>query len=167
MFRLIKSLICGIMILDVAILPFGCGSRIRETANKYEVYINYIYTNEDEKIISYVDRRYCTKVEKGELLYEQDVLNSINDYFENNSVYLYVDENTTTLINVTKYNLEKVSLYTHNYQENHIGKELALPYEFNYEEDKITYFEGIRGAYIINVHVNIEYEVVPQDNYEK
>lgn len=149
MFKIFKLFVYGLMVLDVAVLPFSCST---SRNNVGELYIYYICTNEEEnEIVLQMDRTNYIDFSKRRAVTDELLQEEMNRYFENSDCYI-LNENGREKIKITSYTRNKVTLYGSE-------EELILPYTIT-NEDRVPYFAGLRNAYIINVYVNIEYQLI-------
>ncbi len=156
MFKIIKMFIYGLMILDVAVLPFGCGSSSNKNRNKDQLYVAYECTNTDETIYMYLDRSNYLDFSKEKTLTMEILKAEIDRYINENDAELKTEDNKRLNIKITSYEIEKVV-------KAHTDQEITVPYTFE-NGDETNYYEGIRGAYIVTVYLKVEYQIQDVQN---
>lgn len=152
MFKIIKMFIYGLMILDVAVLPYGCGSSSsNKNRNKNQLYVTYECTNTDETINMYIDRSNYLDFSEEKTLTMEILKTEIDRYINENDAELKKEDNRRLNIKITSYEIEKVVIANTDI-------EITIPYTFE-KGDETIYYEGIRGAYIVTVYLKVEYQI--------
>lgn len=155
MFKIFKMFVYGLMVLDVAILPFSCYTR---KTNDGELYINYICVNENEKIEIYSDLSNYLDFSDDKILTLEVLKEQIDQYFPlNNSTLVNTETGERKIIKINSYEIEKVKLYGDNYDD-----ELTFPYTFK-TSDRTNYFYGKRNAFVIDVYLKVEYQIINEN----
>lgn len=148
MYRLLRIVLLLLVSLDVAFFPFSC----RGNRDQNKVYIHIMTEQQDEEGNLYYDpaqvypklHRTFSNFRIGDTIKEEDVL-ALMETLEPQD-----EEKTASIV---KYQMMV---------PNAIHKDITLPYTVT-EEDKLNYYQGIRGAAHFVVIVK---EEAKQDNPE-
>lgn len=155
MIKILRMFAYGLMVLDVAILPFSCYT---PKTNDGELYINYICVNENEEIEIYPDLTNYLDFSENKTLTLEMLKEQIDQYFlSNNSALVNIETSERKIIKVTSYEIEKVKVSVNNEDD-----ELTFPYTFE-EHDRSNYFCGKRNAFVIDVYLKVEYQIIDQN----
>lgn len=154
MIKLLKYAILGLLMLDVAVLPFSC---YQPSTDDGSIYV-WIQTEGVVGEDGYVDTYVPVISRHKELDSSKDY--QVGDVITAEMVNSYVDQNIDKT-RVASYEILGYKLYSH---DDSIKTYIELPYTLT-EEAIIDYVEGIRSAFHIVVVVDFEYivEEMPED----
>lgn len=105
MFKIFKMFVYGLMVLDVAILPFSCYT---PKTNDGELYINYICVNENEEIEIYPDLSNYLDCSDDKTLTLEALKEQIDQYFSlNDSTLVNTETGERKIIKINLIKLKK------------------------------------------------------------
>ncbi len=130
MFKLFKYALLGLLMLDVAILPFSC---FGPSTDEGELYIWVEIINNEKGANLGIRNFVIHDVEVGYVITEEDIFEIL--------------EKVTMSSKVQSYQVVKYSLVD--------GPEITMPYTVT-EEAICTYNRGVRNAFNINVYLDVE-----------
>lgn len=140
MLNLLRCLLIGITVLDVAIFPFSCFGGTSHHGQLY-VYANYMPEDAEGEYYMYVPGFYGRNCISGEYL--------VGDVIEEDVILSIIEEC------IDKSQVESYEILGYAMIDHAENKPITLPYIIT-EEDILGYYQGLRGAAHIQIQMKIK-----------